>query len=180
MAGCRCPRRGERVTRTTGACMINLTNPPQRSGEGNAEQRPDVCDANAQRARVMAMADILIIDDDCQMRRLLTRVLHAAGHTVREAEDGRGGIAEFRRERPALVISDIVMPDVEGIETILTLREEAPTMPIIAISGGSGDTLYLRAATGLGATASLRKPFTTEALTTLVCKLLAGVPEHRG
>jgi DNA-binding NtrC family response regulator len=121
----------------------------------------------------MPTADILIIDDDRQMRRLLTRILNAAGHAVREAEDGRGGIDSFRRQRPALVISDIVMPDIEGIETIRTLREEAPAMPIIAISGGSGDSLYLRAATGLGATASLDKPFAAEVMTALVAKLLA-------
>jgi DNA-binding NtrC family response regulator len=123
----------------------------------------------------MPTADILIIDDDRQMRRLLTRILNAAGHAVREAEDGRGGIDSFRRQRPALVISDIVMPDIEGIETIRTLREEAPAMPIIAISGGSGDSLYLRAATGLGATASLDKPFAAEVMTALVAKLLAAV-----
>jgi DNA-binding NtrC family response regulator len=127
----------------------------------------------------MPTADILIIDDDRQMRRLLIRILNAAGHAVREAEDGRGGIDSFRRRRPALVISDIVMPDIEGIETIRTLRDEAPTMPIIAISGGSGNTLYLRAATGLGATASLRKPFTAVALTELVGTLLADAPERR-
>lgn len=157
--------------------MINLTNTLPRSGEGDAKEGPD---ADARRARVMAIADILIIDDDRLMRRLLTRVLHAAGHKVREAEDGRGGIGEFRRQRPALVISDIVMPGIEGIETIRTLREEAPTMPIIAISGSSEDMLYLRAATGLGATASLRKPFTAEALNMLVGKLLAGASERSG
>jgi DNA-binding NtrC family response regulator len=122
---------------------------------------------------MMPMADILIIDDDRQMRRLITRILHAAGHAVREAQDGRGGIGEFRRQRPELVISDIVMPDIEGIETIRVLREEAPAMPIIAISGGSGEALYLRAATALGATASLDKPFAAEKRTMLVDKLLA-------
>jgi DNA-binding NtrC family response regulator len=127
----------------------------------------------------MPTTDILIIDDDRQMRRLLTRILNAAGHAVREAEDGRDGIDSFRRQRPALVISDIVMPDIEGIETIRTLREEAPAMPIIAISGGSGDSLYLRAATGLGATASLDKPFAAEVMTALVAKLLADAAERR-
>lgn len=118
------------------------------------------------------MADILIIDDDRQMRRLLIRILKGAGHTVREAENGRLGLEAFRRQRPALVISDIVMPETEGIETIRILREEAPTMPILAISGGS-DPLYLRAATALGATASLDKPFTAPRLTALVAELLA-------
>ncbi|HWB49809.1 MAG TPA: response regulator [Stellaceae bacterium] len=123
------------------------------------------------------MADILIIDDDPQMRRLLTRILHGAGHAVREATDGRGGIEEFRRRRPMLVISDIVMPDTEGIETIRVLRGAAPQVPIIAISGGT-DPLYLRAACALGATASLDKPFSASQLTTLVAKLLAAAPVH--
>jgi CheY-like chemotaxis protein len=126
----------------------------------------------------MPMADILIIDDDCRMRRLMTRILHAAGHTVREAEDGRGGIAEFRRRQPMLVISDIVMPDIEGIETIRILRDEAPSMPIIAISGSGGEALYLRAATALGATASLHKPFAAADLRMTVGKLLGDVAER--
>lgn len=117
------------------------------------------------------MADILVIDDDPQMRRLLTRILEGAGHTVREAENGRLGIEEFRRRRPALVISDIVMPDVEGIETILTLRREAADLPIIAISGGS-DPLYLQAAAKLGAAAALEKPIAAEELLDLVAGLL--------
>jgi CheY-like chemotaxis protein len=119
------------------------------------------------------VADILIIDDDRQMRRLLTRILGGAGHTVREAENGRDGIAEFQRQRAALVISDIVMPDMEGIETILALRREEPDIPIIAISGGS-EPVYLRAAGRLGATATLEKPFLPHQLLTLVKCLLAG------
>jgi two-component system, chemotaxis family, chemotaxis protein CheY len=119
------------------------------------------------------MADILIIDDDRQMRRLLTRILNGAGHTVREAEGGRDGIAEFQRQPAALVISDIVMPDVEGIETILTLRREQADIPIIAISGG-GDPIYLHVAGKLGAAATLEKPFTPAQLLALVDGLLAG------
>ena len=72
------------------------------------------------------MAEILVIDDDRQLRRLLSRVLKGAGHTVQEANDGKEGIALFHRTRPALVITDIVMPDTEGIETIQELRREAP------------------------------------------------------
>jgi CheY-like chemotaxis protein len=113
------------------------------------------------------MPDILVIDDDPQMRRLLTRILKGAGHSVREAKNGREGIAVFQQLRPALVISDIVMPDMEGIETILALRGKEPDMPIIAISGGS-DPLYLRAAEKLGATAILAKPFSADALLALV------------
>jgi CheY-like chemotaxis protein len=118
------------------------------------------------------VADVLIIDDAPLVRHLLTRILQRAGHTVREADDGRCGIAEFRRQRPALVISDLVMPDMEGIETIRALRGDDPTIPIIAISGGI--PAHLRAATALGATATLEKPFTDEALLALVDGLLAG------
>ena len=117
------------------------------------------------------MADILIIDDDRQMRRLLTRILTGAGHTVREAENGRDGVAEFQRQRAVLVISDIVMPDMEGIETILALRRDQADLPIIAISGGS-DPLYLNVAGKLGAAATLEKPFTPDQLLALVGGLL--------
>lgn len=118
------------------------------------------------------MAEILIIDDDRQMRRLLVRILRRASHTVLEAQNGREGIALFRRRRPALVISDIVMPDMEGIETIRELRHADQTVPIIAISGGSKPSLYLRAATRLGATTSLEKPFAPAELIRLVAELL--------
>jgi DNA-binding NtrC family response regulator len=125
------------------------------------------------------MADILIIDDDAQIRRLLVRILVAAGHRVREAENGRIGFEEFRRQPAALVISDIVMPDMEGIETILALRREAAELPIIAISGGS-DPLYLQAASKLGATAALKKPFAAAELVGLVENMLAGAEDGAG
>jgi DNA-binding NtrC family response regulator len=117
------------------------------------------------------MADILIIDDDRQMRRLLTRILTGAGHSVREAENGRDGVARFQEQRSALVITDIVMPDMEGIETIVSLRRDDAMLPIIAISGSS-DPVYLRAASGLGATASLEKPFHAARLLALIDGLL--------
>src|SRR5437762_9082792 len=120
------------------------------------------------------MADILIVDDDVRMRRLIVRILADAGHTVHEAADGKAGIALYRRVRPALVVTDIVMPDMEGIEMIRELRREAPALPILAVSG-SGRPVYLRAATGLGATASLAKPFRRDALLAAVANLL-GAP----
>src|SRR5207245_1857053 len=101
------------------------------------------------------------------MRLLIARVLRGAGHTVHEAAGGRDGIDLFRQVLPALVITDIVMPDMEGIEMIRELRREAPTIPILAISG-SGQPLYLRAATGLGATESLVKPFRRDELLAVV------------
>jgi CheY-like chemotaxis protein len=121
------------------------------------------------------MAEILIIDDDRQMRGLLIRILKGAGYTIHEAENGRSGIELFRQLRPALVITDIVMPDMEGIETILALRQGDPTVPIIAISGGI-DPLFLTAAGKLGATATLRKPFSPDELIALIEGCLAHKP----
>lgn len=122
------------------------------------------------------MADILIIDDDRQMRRLLMRILAGAGHAVRAAENGRDGIALFAQRRADAVITDIVMPQMEGIETIRTLRRDHPTLPIIAISGGS-DPIYLRAASALGATGVLRKPFSPQSLLDLLGTMLQKTPE---
>jgi twitching motility two-component system response regulator PilH len=117
------------------------------------------------------MAEILVIDDEPQMRRLIARILTGAGHEVHEAENGRDGIGLFHRVHPALVITDIVMPDMEGLEMIRELHQEAPTIPILAISGG-GPPVYLRAATGLGATAALAKPFGVAELLSVVERLL--------
>jgi two-component system, chemotaxis family, chemotaxis protein CheY len=118
------------------------------------------------------MADILIVEDDPQVRHLLTHILRHAGHAAREADNGRTGIAEFHDQRPALVICDILMPDMEGIETVLALRREDPTTPIIAISGG--DRVHLKLVAKLGATATLKKPLLPHVLLSLVDGLLAG------
>lgn len=118
------------------------------------------------------MAEILVIDDDRQMRRLMVRILQRAGHTVHEAENGRWGLDQLRRLHPALVVTDIVMPEMEGIETIRTLRREAPEIPILAVSGSG--VIYLRAATQFGALAALEKPFDPQDLMALVDKLLSG------
>jgi CheY-like chemotaxis protein len=106
------------------------------------------------------MAKILIIDDDVGMRRTASRMLRRGGHKVVEAEDGVEGLRVFRTERPDIVVSDIVMPEKEGIETILELRRENPALQILAISGDlTGSTTYLRLAEMLGANGTLAKPF---------------------
>lgn len=88
-----------------------------------------------------------------------------------EAADGRSGMALFSQVIPALVITDIVMPDKEGIETIGELRSKGASIPIPAISGDSSP-LYLKAATELGATASLEKSFSAGGLLSIVAELL--------
>jgi DNA-binding NtrC family response regulator len=117
------------------------------------------------------MAEILVIDDDPHMRRLIARILTGAGHVVHQANNGEKGIGLFHKVHPALVITDIVMPDMEGIELTQKLHREAPTIPILVISG-SGHPVYLQAAIGLGATAALAKPFRADELLSAVARLL--------
>lgn len=107
------------------------------------------------------MATILLIDDDELVQRTLAHALQAAGHDVHTARDGREGLAKMSTSRPDLVITDVIMPNQEGIETIMELRKRDARIPIIAISGagGLGRLDFLGAAAVFGATKALRKPF---------------------
>jgi len=119
---------------------------------------------------------ILVIDDDAMVRQAPIRVLENSGYEVQCAPDGRQGLRAFRIRRPDLVISDIIMPEMEGIETIMELRILSRDCPIIAISGGGrlGKADFLAVAKKLGATATLNKPFETEDLLRTVANCLAG------
>jgi len=121
------------------------------------------------------MALILLIDDHAAMRQTLRRILLAEGHDVLEAANGRAGIILFERHSPVLVITDILMPDQDGIETILDMRRRGAEAKIIAISGGEAvrQDLYLGAARKLGADAVMRKPFRADEILALVDRLLA-------
>jgi DNA-binding response OmpR family regulator len=115
------------------------------------------------------MAKILLIDDDDALRRVLSKALTHAGHTVIQAADGQQGIDVARATGVDLVVTDLVMPGREGVETILHLRREKPTLPIIAISGdGSNSELYLSIAAKIGAKRILQKPFTPSELLGLI------------
>jgi DNA-binding response OmpR family regulator len=104
---------------------------------------------------------VLVIDDDRIVRDALRQVLQKAGYGVTCAADGVAGLAAFRAHRPDLIITDIIMPEKEGIETIIEVRAEAPDLPILAISGGArvGNADFLQIARRLGATDILPKPF---------------------
>lgn len=116
------------------------------------------------------MAFILVIDDEPLMRRTVRTALEKAGHTVQEAGDGNEGLKKFAAAKPDLVITDIVMPDREGVETVGELRRLDAQLPIIAISGGGavGGTLFLDLASQLGATATATKPIRNADLLRLV------------
>ncbi len=109
------------------------------------------------------MADILVIDDDEDFRDMLCRLLTRDGHTVVACGDGKKGVDLFRQNPLSLVITDLIMPDQEGIETIIQLRREFPAVKIIAISGGGRVTpeIYLNLAASLGALKTFTKPFDT-------------------
>lgn len=129
------------------------------------------------------MARILLMDDDEPLRRILQRVLEGAGHEVYAAGDGNAGLALADAIDPELVVTDIVMPDREGLETIGELRRVRPQTPIVAMSGNcdpeSGD--YLRIARALGADRTLGKPFVPQELVDAVAQLLgAGVGRPQG
>ena len=111
------------------------------------------------------MAHILVVDDEPTIRVAMLRALAAAGHTVSEAADGRRALKLLQAESADLVITDLVMADQDGIETITALRHLFPALPVIAMSGAMPHApLYLEIATHLGVRRTLSKPFTVATL----------------
>lgn len=104
---------------------------------------------------------VLIIDDDPLARYTLSKMLTGDGYDVVMAVDGESGFAAVVDENPAVVITDLIMPNKEGIETILRIRRERPDIRIIAISGGGryGNADLLPLAQSVGADAVVAKPF---------------------
>ena len=125
------------------------------------------------------MAKILLIDDDEYIRMWTSIHLDKAGHQTTTAADGDPGINLASKIKFDLVITDIIMPDKEGLETIIELKKGNPDLPIIAMSGGghmsSDDILEL--ALSLGANAVLRKPFDGSELIALVESCLAPISD---
>ena len=110
------------------------------------------------------MATILVIDDDDLVRQTLQAVLAAAGHRVAMAPNGRLGVDKLGQDRFDLVITDILMPEQEGLETIREIRRRDRSIGILVISGGDRDTGtdFFSAALTFGADAALAKPFTRQ------------------
>ncbi len=120
------------------------------------------------------MTAILMVDDQKEMRTMVRRVLTEAGYEVAEAEDGAAALAAFRANPPALVITDIIMPEKEGIEVIATMKRERPEVKLLAISGGGRARVmdFLAIAEKAGADAVLEKPFRKSDLLARVAALL--------
>lgn len=109
---------------------------------------------------------MLVVDDDPGMRNFLQMVLEVEGYEVECAMDGKEALAAQRQNPAAVIVSDIFMPEAEGIETLVKLREEFPQTSIIVISGGGshGGVDYLALARELGAARTLKKPFSPQDL----------------
>jgi len=121
------------------------------------------------------MQRILVIDDDRAVRLTTQVILEDAGYEVICAVDGEEGLRMFDGAAPQLVITDIIMPNKEGLETIMQIRSRDSSTPIIAISGGgrihNGD--FLDMAHRLGANEILAKPFNPQELAAVVRRLLS-------
>lgn len=118
---------------------------------------------------------ILLIEDDPRLRVTLARMLESEGYQVVQAEEGSEGMRLFASEKPSLVVTDLIMPGKEGMETILTLRAKNPDLKIIAMSGGGlvRAAEYLPVAKAAGADLTLEKPFSIKKLIEAIQDLLA-------
>jgi len=122
---------------------------------------------------------ILLAEDDEQVRQVLRASLERAGYDVCEAADGNEARRALELAPFDLVITDIVMPGRDGIETILFVRRQRPETRVIAISGHD-DPLFLSNAAGLGAAHVLAKPFTPSQLLKLVAHVLESEASSQG
>lgn len=124
------------------------------------------------------MKRILLVDDNDSFRRSLAQTLQRADYEVLPAADGEVALSIFRQQPVDLVITDLIMPEKEGLETIMELRRLQPNIKVIAISGGGrndpGD--YLPIAEQLGAAKTLAKPFTAEEILAAVAQVLEPAP----
>lgn len=113
---------------------------------------------------------VLLIEDDASVRNLVRRMLERGGHEVAEADNGRSGLERLHAGTFDLVITDIIMPGMDGIETLIALRRDYPALRVIVMSGGgrTGSMDFLDCAEQLGASAVLHKPFTLTGLTAAI------------
>ena len=122
------------------------------------------------------MTRIVVIDDEEPVRAMLCDVLEEEGYEVAQAGDGWGGLQLLTIAPTDLVITDILMPDKEGIETIREIRDDHPNVGIIAMSGGGavGNLDFLQLARDFGAAEVLEKPIRIDKLLDAVARVLAG------
>ena len=128
------------------------------------------------------MPRILVIDDEPLIRSTLVTILTREGFSVEEALDGQAGIAMFHKNPPDVAITDLFMPNRDGIEVVMELKRSCPRTKIIAMTGG-GQTRMMEItapAKLLGADHILHKPFERESLLAAVNAALGTLPPPRG
>lgn len=121
------------------------------------------------------MIRILVVDDEASVRKMVTNMIASVGYEVIEASSGAEAYDACKEASIDLIITDVVMPDKNGIDLIMEVKEEYPNLPVIAISGGGGITGrfdYLEIAKLVGAKIILKKPFTTTELRSAVDNIL--------
>ena len=124
------------------------------------------------------MARILVADDDADFRDVVSVILEASGHDLQLARDGLDALRVFNKWAPGVVLLDMFMPTMDGLETVVAMRRASSRVKIIAVSGGWGrdeteSTLHvLDQAVALGADTALRKPFDRNALRRLIDELM--------
>lgn len=121
------------------------------------------------------MSQILIIDDEPQIRSMLRQIFEREGLEVMDAPDGDVAMKLLRQQQADVIVTDLIMPDKEGLETIMEIRQEFPQCKIIAISGGGRNDPkdYLQLAKKLGAARTFAKPIERKAMVAAVKELLA-------
>jgi DNA-binding NtrC family response regulator len=121
-------------------------------------------------------ATVLLVEDDESVRDAVSLILERAGYAVTSAENGLVAAGLIEDWQPTLVITDIFMPDGDGIETLNLVKRRWPATPVIAISGGSPMLRidYLQVADDFGAAATIAKPFVAEKFLDVVARVLAG------
>ncbi|MCH9671468.1 MAG: response regulator [Gammaproteobacteria bacterium] len=117
---------------------------------------------------------ILVVEDDRGFRTYLLELLGLWGYDVSVADDGQAALEHCRAQNPALILTDIVMPNSDGFELVTGLKREYPALKIIAISGADAGQTYLKVAGALGAHAVLHKPFPPESLKEKIEEMLDG------
>lgn len=118
-----------------------------------------------------APTTILVIDDDDSLRAVLSLALRRQGYHTMDAANGRLGLKKLSEAAADLIVTDLVMPDSEGLETIMEIRRHFPHTGIVAMSGQAAD--YLFVAEKLGARRTLSKPFTVDQFIGAVREALA-------
>jgi DNA-binding NtrC family response regulator len=114
---------------------------------------------------------ILVVDDDVDVRQLLVEILQERGYAVLEARNGAEAVRAIRHAAIDLIVTDLVMPEQEGLETICLLHREYPQLRIMAISGYECGA-YLYYAQHFGACVTLKKPFSVDTFVEMVEQVL--------